>query len=87
MTRRAPFCARVLCAAALAAAMVLAGCGLPPSFPNELRGIAGQQIHVSDINLVMSDPELTDEERLQRLNEMGIVDEDLIDYIFNTFPR
>ena len=87
MTRRAPFRALLVCVAALFAAALWAGCGLPPSFPNELRGIAGQQIHISDINLVMSDPELTDEERLQRLNEMGIVDEDLIDYIFNTFPR
>ena len=86
MTRLAPFCARLLCLAALAAALP-GGCGLPPSFPNELRGIAGQQIHVSDINLLMSDPELTDDERLRKLNEMGIVDEDLIDYIFNTFPR
>jgi hypothetical protein len=69
----------------LAAALFVAGCGNPDSFPNELRDVAGEQIHVTDIEAIMDDPALTDEQKREKLMAMGILDEDVLDWIFVTF--
>ncbi len=69
----------------LVAALAFAGCGNPESFPNELRDVAGEQIHVTDIEAIMNDPALTDDQKREKLMAMGILDEDVLDWIFANF--
>lgn len=59
------------------------GCGFieGPALSNQLFGADGRVITVADIEEIVSDPELAgnDEETRQRLRDLGIQDEKLID--------
>lgn len=68
-----------LCVAAMAAGLVLgtvAGCGTP-ALPNLL------PVSLDQIGAILADEDLTDEERTERLRELGIEDEMLIEFLLS----
>ena len=66
---------------ALLAAALAGGCGWPQrtDFPNALTGPDGQPIVFDDVRDVLTNDDLSDEEKREALRELGIEDERLID--------
>jgi hypothetical protein len=62
-------------------ACFVAGCGIrvERDFPHRLIGAEGQRVLLDDIFEILNDPELTDDQRRERLRDLGIEDEQLID--------
>lgn len=60
---------------------LLAGCGaeLVTPYPDALVGAEGQAIVLEDVEAVTSNPNLTDDQKRERLRDLGIEDEKLID--------
>ena len=59
-----------------------AGCGLlvmrNPDFDNAETGENGQVYVLDDLEAIAADPDLTDDEKRERFNQLGIEDNDLI---------
>jgi len=62
-------------------AWLCCGCGnaVQIDFPNRLIGADGQLVVLEDIEEIAQDPDLTDDQRRQRLRDLGIEDEELIE--------
>jgi len=59
------------------AAMI--GCGNTPQvYPTQLLRADGSPIYVEDLQAIVDDNTLTDDEKAQRIRELGIEDEELI---------
>lgn len=58
-----------------------AGCGWPQQtdFPNALTNADGQPILFDDVREILSDDDLTDDQKRQALRDLGIEDERLIE--------
>jgi|GEM_PF-3446279 len=52
------------------------GCGGP--YPHAILGGDGQPIRAADIRAILDDPDLTDAQRREQLQALGITDEDLL---------
>ena len=65
----------------LAGSLLLAGCGAAPrtDFPNALTNQDGQVILFDDVGEILSNPELSDDQKRQALRDLGLEDERLID--------
>jgi hypothetical protein len=63
------------------ATFALGGCGIPAQtdFPNALTGPDGEAILFDDVSEILSDPDLTDDEKRDALRLLGLEDEKLID--------
>ncbi len=59
----------------------LFGCGVPAQtdFPNALTGPNGEAILFDDVSDILSDSELSDDEKREALRTLGLEDEKLID--------
>ena len=70
----------------LAALLGLAsGCGAQPaSFPNQLRAADGTPVRLEDVQAIVTDDQLTDDEKRQRMRDLGLEDEQLIDALLGT---
>lgn len=59
------------------------GCGLlsfrNPDFDNAETGDDGQTFLLDDLEAIAADPDLTDEEKRDAFEELGVEDQDLID--------
>ena len=55
------------------------GTGIGREFPNRLISGEGQLIVLEDIEAVVDDPDLSDDEKRSRLEELGIQDVDLLE--------
>lgn len=61
---------------AAAWAALTGACGGP--YPNAITGEDGQAIRAADIRAILDDPDLTDAQRREQLQALGITDEDLL---------
>jgi len=70
----------------LAALLGLAwGCGTQrTSFPNQLHAADGTPIRFEDLQAIVTDNQLTDDEKRQQMRDLGIEDEQLIDALLGT---
>lgn len=61
------------------------GCGVTAKteFPNALTGPDGQPILFDDVSDILTDTELSDDEKREALRELGIEDENLIDALID----
>ena len=61
--------------------LIGAGCGtvITTDYPNRLIGAAGQAVVWDDVQEIVDHPNLDDEEKRQRLRDLGIEDEKLIE--------
>lgn len=55
------------------------GCGT--EFPNALVNVAGDEVHIERLSEIANDPDLSDSEKRQFLEDLGIQDEDVQDFI------
>jgi len=75
--------------AALLLAIGLWGCMALPvfqpgtEFPNALIGPDGSEIHLATLTQIVNDPDLDDEQKRDLLEELGIEDESIQDYILD----
>ena len=62
-------------------ALVLSGCGTASQtdFPNALRNSDGEVILFDDVSAILSDTDLSDDEKRSALRALGLEDERLID--------
>ena len=63
------------------ATFAFCGCGVPAriDFPNALTGPNGEAILFDDVSNILSDPDLSDDEKRDALRVLGLEDEKLID--------
>ena len=72
-------------------ALGAAGCGTStlfegsPVYPNALRDDRGEEVHVATIESIINNDELTDAEKRQALEDLGIEDQDVQDYLLANF--
>ena len=66
-------------------ASIFGGVGGQEDFPNALVGDDGEHIHVTTIRTIVDDAELTDAEKRDALEALGIEDEDIQDYLLSNF--
>lgn len=61
--------------------VLLAGCGvgLQPEYPNRITDAEGQTIVLDDIEAIVNHATLTEAEKRDRLRDLGLEDEELID--------
>lgn len=61
--------------------LALSGCGtsVNSDFPNRIVGPQDQRITLEDIDAITADLTLTDEQKRDRLRDLGLQDEKLID--------
>ncbi|UCG32096.1 MAG: hypothetical protein JSU68_10565 [Phycisphaerales bacterium] len=68
-----------------------AGCGSSilfqgaPVYPNALRDDRGEEIHVAALEGIINNDELSEAEKRQALEDLGIEDEDVQDYLLTNF--
>lgn len=55
------------------------GCGT--EFPNALVDVAGDEVHIERLSEIANDPDLSDIQKRQFLEDLGIQDEDVQDFI------
>jgi hypothetical protein len=73
------------------AALGAAGCGSSILFagdslyPNALRGDSGEEIHRATLESIVNDDDLTEAEKRQALEALGIEDEDIQEYLLTNF--
>lgn len=72
---------KALATIVLAGAACLGGCGASPQtdYPNALRGPDGDVILFDDVSAVLTDDELTEDQKRQALRDLGLEDERLIE--------
>ena len=81
----------LVCLVPLWATVGLIGCGTWPTFlsdygfPNALVDFSGEDIHIATLGAIVSNDDLDDAEKREALEELGIEDEDLQDYILENF--
>jgi len=64
----------------------LSGCGLSlneTEYPNRLIGANGQLFTVEDLEDIANDPDLSEDEKRDAFEELGIEDQDLIDALLD----
>ena len=63
------------------ATIALCGCTVPAQtdFPNAITGPNGEVILFDDVRAILSDPDLSDDEKRDALRTLGLEDEQLID--------
>jgi len=89
--RSVPSLLLVACLALQLATVGLAGCGTrlglrsDYGFPNALVNLAGEEIHIATLVDIVNDDELDEAQKREALEELGIEDEDLQDYVFDRF--
>ena len=75
--------------AALLSAVGLCGCRALPifqpntEFPNALIAPDGSEIHLATLTQIVNDPDLDDEQKRDLLEELGIEDESIQDYLLD----
>ena len=90
-TQRWPHRPRVLVCLLVWAGFALVGCGTwsglgaDEGFPNSLRDLSGEDIHIATLQAIVNDDDLDDAEKREALEELGIEDEDVQDYILDNF--
>lgn len=70
----------------IALTLVAAGSiiGCEGAYPNALRAADGTPIRIEEIVEILGQEELTEDEKKDLLRELGITDEMLLDYLFET---
>jgi hypothetical protein len=71
---------------AILVAPFVIGCGTvvtQPNFPACIRNAAGDCILLDDVEPILSDPSLTADQKREKLRELGIEDEQLINALIN----
>jgi len=65
----------------LASSLFLVSCGAPPQtdFPNALTNQNGEVIFFDDVGAILSNSDLSDDQKRQALRDLGLEDERLID--------
>jgi hypothetical protein len=72
---------RSIIAIAFAAFITFAGMACQPPYNFVVIGADGQTIRQSSINAIVQDSTLTDDQKRQALRDLGITDENLIDFL------
>ena len=90
--RSVPSLLLVACLGLQLATVGLAGCGTrlglrssDYGFPNALVNLAGEEIHIATLVDIVNDDDLDEAQKREALEELGIEDEDLQDYVFDRF--
>ena len=61
------------------------GLGVEYGFPNALVNLAGEEIHIATLVDIVNNDDLDEAQKREALEELGIEDEDIQNYIFNRF--
>jgi hypothetical protein len=70
-------------AGAVAATLLLAAVGCQPPLDNVIKNSDGQSIRLTAISSIVGDSSLTDAEKRQGLQDLGITDQDLINVLLS----
>lgn len=71
--------------------LCVVGCGSSvlssgaPLYPNALRDDRGEEIHLVTLESIINDDDLTESEKRQALEALGIEDEDIQEYLLTNF--